>query len=263
MRTIFILEVLTSILVALAVGRYFGAPYREQIPVLAVDDRDAEEQRIRRKLRLPAKGWEFMEAPLSEVANWLSEELDVPVRVDNRALAQAGKEQDPLITRDLSSYRRDGALTKLTHDEGLIWHITEGEILITTENQLQLPERLDCCVYPVRKLVMLRDDEGEFDDGEALIDQIAHCVDTSSWDFNGGQASMSYLSTTKTLTITAPAQTQRKIANLLEALEKTRAAQGVVQPPSRSRIISPGNSSRRSSGPGCLSIIPIVGSCGF
>lgn len=237
MRTLFVIELLTALLAALAAGRYFSAPYCEKLPVLAVDVRDEEEARIRQQLRQSARNWEFIEAPLPEVIKWLGHELKIPVQLEAGALEDAGHTVTPLVTREYAGFRRDGALTMLTSDLNFIWQIRDGGIVITTTSLAE--QQLDCCVYPVRSLVMLRDDDGEYDGGEVLMDLLMASVDSEQWEINGGQSNMRYLATTKSLLINAPSKTQQRVVRLLAALDKARAAQGVVQAPYRPRAPRP------------------------
>lgn len=74
---------------------------------------------------------DFIQTPLEQVAEFLKDQHDVEVQVDDRGLAQAGVRYDLPVTVKIKGVPLEAALQKLCADLGTSYVVEDGMILIT------------------------------------------------------------------------------------------------------------------------------------
>ncbi len=112
----------------------------------------SSEQRIFEALDQPARNFEFFEAPLSEVVNRLKDDHEIPIVMDDRALADASIGTDTLITKSLKGISLRSALRLMLKDHGLSYVVKDEVLVITTKEEAETS--LKTKVYPVADLVL-------------------------------------------------------------------------------------------------------------
>ncbi len=115
----------------------------------------SSEERIYKALEAPARGFEFFEAPLAEVINRIKDDNEIPIVLDERALADASIGTDTLITKSLKGITLRSALKLMLKDHGLSYAIKDEVLVITTKEEVDLnPDYRPTKVYPVADLVL-------------------------------------------------------------------------------------------------------------
>ncbi|QDU90862.1 hypothetical protein Pla175_42750 [Pirellulimonas nuda] len=153
-------------------------------------DADAEaNQRIRQTLREPLKssGFDFSEAALEHVVEFIRDEYDLEVQIDRRALDEYGVSADEPVTVNVRNTSLGSALRLMLQDLELDYTVRGGALVLTTEDESAA--YLTTAVYPVADLLQpdpSRPDDSDFD---SLIDTIVATVNSDSWAENGGSSS--------------------------------------------------------------------------
>ncbi len=183
------------------------------------------EKRIMKALATRIPPWHFDDAPLSEVADFVSGSLQIPVAIDTRALDEAGMTEDTPVTLHLSEVPLQSALAILLDQLELTYTITNEVLLITTPEEAE--NLLKVRVYPVADLVQVGDD---IDD--AVYDRLIKCITSTvapdSWSDVGGTGRIEPFVPTKALVICQTDRTQRKIENLFAALRSLKSTAGTA-----------------------------------
>lgn len=112
----------------------------------------SSEQRIFEALDEPARNFEFFEAPLSEVVTRLRDDHEIPIVIDERALADASIGTDTLITKSLRGISLRSAMRLMLKDHGLSFVVRDEVLFITTQEEADTT--LKTKVYPVADLVL-------------------------------------------------------------------------------------------------------------
>lgn len=125
--------------------------------------------------------WDFQEASVREVAGRLREALGVTVVLDDRALEDAGIDQDSFtVTARLSGMTARAALRVLLAPLGLASVTTDETITITTADQART--RLTQVAYPLPRWAGFGDEAGV----QSVVDLIQSTVAADTWDIVGG-----------------------------------------------------------------------------
>lgn len=115
----------------------------------------SSEERIYEALSAPARNFEFFEAPLTEVINRIKEDHEIPIVLDEKALADAAIGTDTLITKSLRGITLRSALKLMLKDHALSYAIRDEVLIITTQEQVDTnPDYRPTKVYPVADLVL-------------------------------------------------------------------------------------------------------------
>jgi hypothetical protein len=115
----------------------------------------SSEERIYEALAAPARSFEFFEAPLTEVVNRIKEDHEIPIVLDEKALADAAIGTDTLITKNLKGITLRSALKLMLKDHALSYAIRDEVLIITTQEQVDTnPDYRPTKVYPVADLVL-------------------------------------------------------------------------------------------------------------
>jgi hypothetical protein len=170
---------------------------------------------------------EFTDQPLTDVVDYLkdyhSQKLGHPfeIKLDNKALNDAGIAPDTPVTTNLKGISLRSALDLVLRELQLTWTIDDEVLLITTPEEAD--NRLITKVLDVADLVVCRDSKGKlWNDYDSLIDMIKSTVYPTTWDDVGGPGSIcpGDVGTAKALVIF---QTCRVHHGVVELLAKIRA----------------------------------------
>ncbi len=96
---------------------------------------------------------EFLDTPLSDAMEFLSDVHKIPIIIDEQALAEDGIATDEPLNRTLSGLRLDSALNILLKDLRLTYYVDNEVMTITTE--VVEDERTETRIYPIGNLVSL------------------------------------------------------------------------------------------------------------
>jgi hypothetical protein len=188
------------------------APVR---PVLL--EQSEAETRIVAALDQPTK-LEFVEAPLSEVAAFLSENHSIPIVIDKNGLNGEGLGLDTPVTASLKNIRLRSALNLMLKEFALHYIIRDEVLLITTEYGAE--SRLITHAYNV--LDLMQHPDSEILDADSLIELITNQVDIVSWDQVGGPGCISAFD--GTLVVSQTREAHRQLQNLLTQLRRVKHA---------------------------------------
>ena len=191
------------------------------------------EGKIRAALDQPT-AFNFEEVPLSRVMVQLAEKHKIQIVADLRGLEDAGVvPEDLLITRKVDGLRLRSALQLTLGPVGLTWVIRNEVLEITSRDVAS--NRLVTKVYPVKDLMIVRDELGEIDaddvDSEALIDAIENNIVPDSWVKSGGPGSCSALR--GTLVVRQTAAVHHQIGQLVRSLRHAVKQQADAKGPAR------------------------------
>ena len=101
---------------------------------------------------------EFVEAPLAEVVQFLKDQHEIEIQIDEPALKDMGLSTDERANKQLDGVTLRSALNLVLHDLGLDWTIANEVLLITTPEVAQTT--MVTRVYDVGDLILVRDGEG-------------------------------------------------------------------------------------------------------
>ena len=161
-------------------GPVFSRVYR-CVPLSASDAAAAARDRIDAALdRVLEEKIEFSEAPLTDVAMMMQTLLEVPVRLDQKALDDAGIAPDTPVTDAGQGITARSFLRKALRNVGLTYFVRGEMLLVTTVEKAE--SDLDVVVYPL-PFGMGRGAQTDF---QPLIDLIQNTIVPLSWDTQGG-----------------------------------------------------------------------------
>lgn len=193
----------------------------------------------------------FIEAPLSEVIDYLKGHHRIEIQLDKRALSDVGIEADSPITTNLRGVSLRSALKLLLRELNLTWTIQDEVLLITTPEEAEM--RLTTKVIDVSDLVVcLDEDDEDWDDYTTLIDAITTSSSPTTWDDVGGPGSITgaSLSTAKVLIVSQTREVHEEVAKLLADIREIAKKYADEDPPLRDRpqsesaMIQPGSHQR-------------------
>lgn len=178
------------------------------------DARAAIHQALAKKI-----DWDFTETSLSDVAEYLHKELNIPVRLDLRALSDLGVTPDTPITFKLSGISAKSALNLLLSDLSLATMVRDEVLLITSRDVADV--NYYTVLYDVSDLPAFRRPDGKTaPDFESLIEVITKSIKPIAWgggsdsivEFNAGNL--------QALVVSQTEEVHEEIANLLTNLRK-------------------------------------------
>jgi len=204
-------------------------------PASAAKTRSGEEA-IEKALQTSTE-MSFVEAPLCDVAKFLTDYHQIPVVIDTRALEDVGLATDTPLTVELKGISLASALDLALRRLDLTWTVHAEVLLITTPDQAC--QLLTARVYDVADLVTFRDEDGKlWEDYKELTHTIEAIVETSSWDKVGGTGSIggATLGTAKVINVSQTYRVHRQVGEFLERLRDIAAKHpGDGQPPLKQR----------------------------
>ena len=111
---------------------------------------NAAEAKIFAALREPTS-FDFVDQPLTDVVEFLSQHHKLPIQLDSRALSDEGVGSDTPVTDRFNGISLRSALRLMLDQLDLTCLIRNEVLLITTRTEAE--NMLECRVYPVRDLV--------------------------------------------------------------------------------------------------------------
>jgi hypothetical protein len=212
-------------LTGIGVATHFGIPCQAQESKLVASPRaQAAEQQIRSALQLSVS-WNFHDTPLKKVAEELSRNLGVNVRIDANRLKDAALSAELPVTIQVQNVSGEMALDAALHSSNLDWFVEGESVVITTQDAANC--HLVTRVYPASDLVQSRSTRDPADDADSLINVIMSTVSAPTWDQVGGQGTVEYFASAGTLVVTQTRDVHDQIGHLLTALRQARDEQGL------------------------------------
>jgi hypothetical protein len=200
---------------------------------------EIEENRLEAALR-QSGSIDFVETPLRDVADSLSRQFGVPIVLAQKKLEEAAVLPDTPITKTLNHLPLESALRLILKDLELGLTIRDNVIVITSEQDIE--SQMMTRVYPVLDLVaqsVVSEKDGKtikFTDPDSLIEVITTTLKPDSWDDVGGPGAIDYLDNAGALIVSQTRDIHGQLDNLLFALRRARAIQGIpslASPPTR------------------------------
>jgi hypothetical protein len=182
----------------------------------------------------------FIEAPLTEILDYLKEQHHIEIQIDLRGLEDVGIGTDSPVTIDLKGISLRSALNLMLRKLNLTWLIEDEVLIITTVEEAE--NHLDTKVYDVADLVICRDEHDvPWDDFDALIDIITSTIKPTTWDGVGGPGAIkgNTLGTAKVLIVSQTCDVHEEIAGLLKDIRELAKKNPNAGPPRRNKPILP------------------------
>lgn len=153
---------------------------------------------------------DFIEQPISDAIEYISEVYEIPTIIDEQELENEGLSLDEPITfeMDADTIPTQDALELMLEKLDLKYIIKNGVLIVTTE--VGATEHSETRVYDVRPL--------NIEDPEALTDVLLHTVAPDSWAILGGMGEVSFLN--GSLVVIQSQEVHEKIEVLLNQLAK-------------------------------------------
>jgi hypothetical protein len=180
----------------------------------------AKEKAIQDRLCKPIS-LSFNDAPLREAINAIAIQSGVEVVPDMRAFQDAKVSIDAPVSGSVDNINMKNALNILLRPMRLQWIIEDEVLKITTEERtMGAPIRI---TYNVRDLVDMPPavaGQKPRNIGAELTELIQTTIAKSSWEQNGGRATIRFLAKEKKLVVTQNQETHEEIQLLLATLRK-------------------------------------------
>lgn len=178
--------------------------------------------------------WEFNEAPLSDVAEYMSDQHGVPVLIDVRALDDVGLGTDTPVTVSLSGISLRSALRLMLKELDLTYVAKDEVLMITTPEEAE--NELAIAVYSVGDFWKTSSPAAVTGPGrqfDSLHNLISTSIAPSTWDDVGGAGSIVQAVPWGLMVVSQTPQVHRQIEGLLSAARRVRALreQDVENPP--------------------------------
>ncbi|MBN2579113.1 MAG: serpin family protein [Pirellulales bacterium] len=167
----------------------------------------------------------YVETPLSEVSDDLEKKLALPVRLDHRALDELAVATDTPVTFSVSGIPAKSALNLMMRELGLTYQPYCEILSITSQQEVESPNRDFIRVYDVSDLPAYRDEQGRgVPDFVEILDFITLTVAPQSWDAVGGLGSIREFQngSLQVLVVSQTWQIHERIEQLLSDLRKLR-----------------------------------------
>jgi len=179
---------------------------------------DPVEAEIRRTLE-KEESFQFADAVLEDVVEFLRKITKVNILIDKRALDDIGVGTDTPITFQAQRMKVRDALAHILRPLGATWEIRDQILLITSQelSEADLLTRL----YPVADLLGRPEGVDAFGDPqrparfEELATFITQAIIPESWDKTGGRGSIDHLRHIDVLIISQTQEAHEQIATLL------------------------------------------------
>jgi hypothetical protein len=173
-----------------------GEPENPHVPAVVEKNPIEETQALVQKQLLQRVSLDFVETPLHDVANGLSEQLIVQIVIDQKRLEEAGLTLDMLITFQVRNITGKSALRLMLEKHGLGYVLRDEVLLITSQemaeaeqivrvhNVRDLLEQL-----PVKSIVAPPVAPGALsaEPENSLVTLVMQTIDPHSWSPNGGE----------------------------------------------------------------------------
>ena len=190
------------------------------------DSESVAELKIAAALATPTS-LEFVETPLKDVIDYLKDVHKIEIQLDRAGLKDAGVDESAPVNANIKGISLRSGL-RLILDELQLKYVIHNEVLlITSPQKAESDEFMTTRLYPVKDLVLVRNDSGEIEtDVQPLIDVITNTISSKSWVDNGGPGMISALQFQDrcVLTINQTQEVHENIADFLAALRRSGAS---------------------------------------
>ena len=166
---------------------------------------------------------QFKETPLKKITEYIHNNTNIQVVLDNKKLAELNVDGDTPFTVDLVGLDLSDALDSMLKEKELGWTISKGTLLITSPEEVD--DFLETRTYDVSDLPAFRNKQGEsVPDYDNLIDTITTTILPSTWDSVGGPGSIEKYETKgiQALVVNQQWKAHLKIDKLLTDLRNMR-----------------------------------------
>ena len=188
-----------------------------QPAAVGVKERETE---LLRATRESMTSLSFVEVPLSDVVNFLSENSKLPFDLDRPALEEEGINSDTPVSIEVSDVGLDDALYLLLGQYNLTWIVKHDVILITSK--LTADNELRPLSYPVGDLVVLSDGDQRWSVFQCELQVlIQDAVSPNSWSSVGGAGTMQYFPASQCLMVNQTYSVHEQLAALLAMLRES------------------------------------------
>ena len=175
---------------------------------------------------------DFSETPLSQALLFLGTQHNILVYVDQVGLANAMVDRDQAVTYQMSSVRLGLLLDFMLEPMNLDYAVRENVLFISSKERVaQLRE-----TAVVRIGDIVPQGAAARESADRIVTTIISQIDNDAWNVNGGMSNIEYIPDARSLVVTAPSRTQRKINKLLEELRSAKVADGMPAKGGTSRI---------------------------
>ncbi len=201
-----------------------GSPPEQES--LAVMDAAESTARTRIEEALRRNGdFEFNEAPLCEVVDFVKSTYGIPVYIDKRALDDVGLGNDTPVTISLKGIPLGSALRILLGQLELT-HLMQDEVLKFTTHE-------ETANHLTRRVFLVRDFSAPIGDVlgtaasvghcESLVQMIQRTIAPNSWDAVGGAGRITAVESWGLLVVTQTDDVLRQISGMLSAARRVRS----------------------------------------
>jgi DNA-binding NarL/FixJ family response regulator len=183
--------------------------------------RTKAEQQILSRLANQTARFDFIEQPLSDVVQIVSEELGGEVWVDKVALEEEGLSTDLLVTFQLAELPLRSALRLMLRDVGLAYVVKDNVLMITTASHAS--RMLEAHVYKIDAIIKTPVDL------EALENAIPETVRPDSWSVNGTGSGTIATFGNSLLLVSQTAEVHEEVDAFLEQLYRGAGKSGATE----------------------------------
>ncbi len=185
-------------------------------------DEGAAGKAIRARLRARCERLDFEETPLNDVVVHLREALGIPVRLDLRALDEAGLDPHAPITAAVQDVSLGAALRTILGGLDMAYVVRDEQLVLTTRDGAE--QVLSLASYPIPLT----------DDGASLARLITATVAPETWGAVGGPGMIELDTCATRLAVSQTERVHEQVADLLAAMHGIHAddaADGERTPP--------------------------------
>ncbi|MGB7345534.1 MAG: hypothetical protein WBD20_15075 [Pirellulaceae bacterium] len=176
----------------------------ESAPARKFASPEESEARIRSLLSSEAE-LPFFDAPLSEVADYISDVFEFPVLIDRRALEEIGIDDEALVNLDVGKISLRSGLKLILRDLDLTYAIKNEVLMITTKEAAD--QFLVVMSYPL---------PSEMKDDAGVVNAITSLVRPANWSSAGGPASLFVVE--NSLFVSANEEIHEEVADVIKKL---------------------------------------------
>jgi hypothetical protein len=184
---------------------------------------------------------DFSEAPLQEVARYLTDAHGIPILLDRRALDDVGLGGDTPVTISLQGVSLRHALRIVLRELDLTYVVKREVLMITTpeEGERDTPT----LIYPVQDFLASPPQAGATTGGGSgladLVKLIESAVDPNSWDAVGGSGVLEAVEPWGLLVISQTEEVHEEITALLQVARRAHQVAPAVPAPAQGATLLP------------------------
>ncbi len=194
---------------------------REHLKFSTVDYKERSVAEVRIEVALSSStDFEFVDVPLKDMVEFISQLHNIQVLVDREALKEEGIQPDEPITLTLSQVSLKSGLRVMMEPLGLEYLIQNEVLMITT--RIRADETMDTRVYNLRALSGM--------DGQELSQIIEESIRSSPWEEIDGEGGVIH-TLEGCLVVTQSQRVHEDIRSLLAQLQRHQSNSPAKTPP--------------------------------